>query len=75
MNIACKDCRKNLGEILSGSKLHKQIIYLCNECYEKYITYKSLADMKYNSSSGKDSTSMPPGFEDIFKGAWKGTGK
>jgi len=72
MNIECKDCKKKLGTILTGSMISKKIIYLCTECYDNYNTYKTLADTKFsnptNSTNSTNSNSMPPGFEDLFKG-------
>lgn len=69
MDIECKDCHKKLGTIITGSKIHKQIIYLCTNCYDRYNTYRSLADTKYGcSSNGSGPSSMPPGFEDLFRG-------
>lgn len=47
---------------MAGSNLHKGIVYLCTECMDKYDTYKGIADYKHGTSS------VPPGFEDLFKG-------
>ena len=72
MDIECKECKKALGNIVTGSKLHKKIVFLCTECYDKYTVYKSLIDVKFGTDiKAEGSTSMPPGFEDIFKGMKK----
>lgn len=64
MKVYCKRCGFYLGEILTGSKLHKGIVYLCSCCHDLFKTYEDLK----NYEKGVGSNSMPPGFEEIFKG-------
>ena len=68
MEIHCKECNMYLGEILQGSKLHKKIVILCNQCMEKYKTFESLVE--YNKGSYRPSDNMDAVkdlFGDVFK--------
>jgi hypothetical protein len=69
MKINCKKCCKDLGEILTGSKLRKGIVYLCSECMDEYNTYESIADFKRTTSTpNNDMDAVKDMFGDIFKG-------
>ena len=67
MKIYCKDCNKFLGIVISGSQLHKDIVFLCDKCYDAYKVLKSLKD--YEKGTGK--IEMPDFLNDLLKGAKK----
>lgn len=52
MTIYCNRCSKHLGEILSGSRLRKDIVYLCKECNDRAKIAES--SMKVNSKAHPD---------------------
>lgn len=35
--IQCEQCNTSLGEIKEGSKLRKDVVYLCRICYNKCV--------------------------------------
>jgi len=62
VKVYCR-CGFYLGEIVKGSKLHKDIVYLCGECMKKYETYEGLANYEKSTSPNKGGN-----FEDLFGG-------
>lgn len=53
--IKCEQCNVSLGEIKEGSKLRKDVVYLCRICYNK-------------SGKKTQKNDMPDFFADLFKG-------
>ena len=67
MKVYCHECSILVGEIVSGSKMRKGIIYLCTECHGTYKTLKSLKDYEKGVGGG----GMPDFLNDLMKGMKK----
>jgi len=69
-SIYCTGCKTKIGELASGSRLKKDIGYLCSDCHSSYTSSKlgdSFRDIKRRNNSD-----IPDGFGDIFGDLFKG---
>ena len=71
MKIQCNKCKKDMGEILTGSRLRNGIVYLCEQCMDKYKVFEDLADYGRGAEPKNDykgTESIPDFLKDLLKG-------